>query len=108
MRVLHLIHNLETGGAQVVLKSLVEGQRGTEVGPVIAVWKRGGPLLDDLVAAGESVHLCAPDCSGSLLRTARWLCSVVDLHCPDVVHAHMPDSGFWGVMLAHEIGRAHV
>lgn len=104
MRVLHLIHNLEIGGAQVLLRTLLAGQRASDVDATVAAWRRGGPILDELAGNGESVHLCPPASSGSLWGTYRWLRSLLDEHGPDVLHAHMPDSSFWGSVLSRRCG----
>lgn len=108
MRVLHLIHNLEIGGAQVVLRNLIEGQLGTGVEPVIAAWKRGGPIRDELRAPPSSVEVVATATSGALLKTWRWLEGMVERHRPDVIHAHMPDSGFWAGALGHRKGLPYI
>lgn len=99
MRVLHLIHNLEVGGAQVLLESLLAAQATHEQVPLVAAWRRGGPLVEAVEALGVRVAVCPARESGSVPRTYRWLAGLVREHRPAVVHAHMPDSGFWARVL---------
>ncbi|MEQ8661722.1 MAG: glycosyltransferase [Gammaproteobacteria bacterium] len=100
MRVLHLIHNLEIGGAQVLLRQIAAGQQGSAVEPVVAAWRHAGPLVRELAEAGVTVHVCAPPVAGSPWRTARWLSGLVARYRPQVIHAHMPDSAFWAGLLS--------
>ncbi|MEQ8493826.1 MAG: glycosyltransferase, partial [Gammaproteobacteria bacterium] len=99
MRVLHLIHNLDIGGAQVLLRLLVAEQQGSAVEPVVAVWRHDGPLTRELMEAGVAVNVCPPPAAGSPWRTLGWLSGLVARHRPDIVHAHMPDSAFWAGVL---------
>ena len=99
MRVLHLIHNLEIGGAQVLLKNLIECQFGRSVEPVVAIWKRRGPILDELQATLPDLPV--HDLSGgNAVGTVRRLRAVAAAEAVDVVHAHMPDSAFYAGLLA--------
>ena len=98
MKVLHLIHNLEIGGAQVILKTLIAAQLAEGIEPVIAVWKRTGPLEDELELDASQIHIC-PNGTGAV-GTYRWLLRVLNEARPTIIHAHMPDSAFWAGVLS--------
>jgi len=102
MRVLHLIHNLEIGGAQVIVRNLVAAQNDTTLTPTIAAWKREGPIAAELAAAGVDVRIAPP--GASPLGVYRWLADLIRRERPDVLHAHMPDSAFWSGVATRRLG----
>src|SRR4051794_26733805 len=87
MRILHVIQEMRTGGAERVVASLVVGARGA--GHESAVASAGGPLLDGLPAERFDLRL---------VRGRPWvvpgnalaLRHAIRAWRPDVVHAHNP------------------
>jgi hypothetical protein len=66
--VLHLVHNLDIGGAQRAILDLATGLRGqSSWRPVVCAWRRGGRLEDAFARAGVSTAVL------SLPRRSLWL-----------------------------------
>jgi glycosyltransferase involved in cell wall biosynthesis len=97
LRILNIIHNLEIGGAQSHLLNLATEPNPAIERQAVVCWKRGGPLVARLQAAG--VDVTEPR-SQSLLAVWRSLVDAVERVRPHVLHAHMSDSSFWAARLA--------
>src|SRR6188508_3438519 len=106
IHVLHLLHGMGSGGAERSVYNLVRELNGETCVPVVCSWRRGGPLEAALRAAGiafETPPATAPAWL-TRLRTVGRLREIATRRRIDVVHAHMSDSAFWGVVLQQLIG----
>lgn len=88
----------------MILRHLAAGQAGGDVQPAVVAWKRGGPLVEEIRRDAPRVPVHTASSGTGLWGTFRWLRQVATRHRPDVVHAHMPDSSFWGGLLSVTLG----
>ncbi|WJG09744.1 glycosyltransferase [Aliiglaciecola sp. LCG003] len=104
LRILHLIHNLDREGAQVVLKNIVTSTESNRSNHVVCAWKRGGPIQDDLEKLGVKVFVASQIAKTTrkkaILSAIRQI--IISQHI-DVIHAHMSDSLFLAAMLTNPI-----
>ena len=105
LRVLHIIHNLEIGGAQSHLANLAAEPHVAIDRQAVISWKRGGPLA--AVLQDRGVPLTQPPKAG-LLAAWSHIREVAQALRPSLVHAHMPDSAFWAARLSHRYGMPFV
>jgi len=97
VRALHLISNLDVGGAQEVVRSLVPALQRAGAGMAVATL-RDGPLRKPLEEAGVPVTVIRgrsrslagdPRAVGELRRIYRDLAQIVDEHRSEVVQTHL-------------------
>ena len=110
MNVLHLIHNLEREGAQVVLLNIASGPHPAQDKHVVCAWKRGGPLKSTLEERGISVYVAHRPLSHaktakkihflSMLSTIQ---DIIRLESIQLIHAHMSDAAFIGAVLSKRV-----
>jgi len=106
LRVLMLLHDLDIGGAQVGVSTLARALGAYQCRPVVCAWRRGGAIEARLRASGVPVESPQIEPAGwRRLGVASRLRAVVEQHAIDVIHAHLSDSAFWGVMLQRLTGR---
>ena len=95
--VMHLLANLDRGGAQEVVRTLVQAQPATGWRPIVAAF-RDGPLRPEIEAAGVQVRLL-PGRAHSLASPVRALAELrslrnelrrlIDEEDVDVVQTHL-------------------
>jgi glycosyltransferase involved in cell wall biosynthesis len=105
IRVLCLLHGLGLGGAEHAVYNVVRELSRESCVPVVCTWRRSGPLEAPLRALGIATET-PPEAPRWLtrLRTAGRLRRIAKRHRIDVVHAHMSDSAFWGILLQQLAG----
>jgi glycosyltransferase involved in cell wall biosynthesis len=98
-RWLFLIRSLNYGGAERQLVVLVRAlhAQGEEVR--VAVFYRGGPLEQELVASGISVIALEKRGRWDMVRFFIRLVSVVKATQPEILHAYLVDSNLLAVMV---------
>ncbi len=102
LRVLHIVYDLEVAGVQTVVSLLVRHTERQRVVPVVCAWKGGGPIRDEIEAAGVETHVPAP--GTGLWSVYRLLKTLIATHRIDVIHGHMSDGAFWGGLLSRRTG----
>jgi glycosyltransferase involved in cell wall biosynthesis len=97
MNILHVITTLDVGGAEMHLKSQVQGQSAAGHQVRVAYLKGAGSLTDDFIEAGaESVHPVSPSAPWKLWKHLRWA---------HVVHSHLLKADVFTALLATLAGR---
>ena len=97
MNILHVITTLDVGGAEMHLKSQVQGQSAAGHQVRVAYLKGAGSLTDDFLAAGaESVHPVSPTAPWKLWKHLRWA---------HIVHSHLLKADVFTALLATAAGR---
>jgi len=91
LKILHIIHNVERAGAQVNLFNLVTAPADCSIEHCVFAWKREGDMGEAFLSNGVDLHI------GGGGHSAVWaaLKALLDRFQPDIVHAHMSDSGYW-------------
>ncbi len=97
LKVMHLILNLDVGGAQEVVRTLVEHLASAECQPVVCTFK-DGPLRQDIERAGIKVEvlpgrrysiMAFPLFVADMIRIWRSLARQVDRYDLDIVQTHL-------------------
>lgn len=97
MNILHVITTLDVGGAEMHLKSQVQGQSAAGHRVRVAYLKGAGSLTEDFLGAGaESVHAVSPASPWKLWGHLRWA---------HVVHSHLLKADVFTALLATAAGR---
>lgn len=97
MNILHVITTLDVGGAEMHLKSQVQGQSAAGHAVRVAYLKGAGSLTDDFMAAGaQSVHAVSPSAPWKLWKHLRWA---------HIVHSHLLKADMFTAVLATAAGR---
>ena len=97
MNVLHIIHNLEREGAQVVLHNLTSSEL-SQSSHFVCAWKYGGGLVADFEKVGIPVF--SPEKSYGLkniVSLIKFISEIVKSNKVDLIHAHMSDAAFLGM-----------
>lgn len=102
MQILHLIPDLETGGAQRLLTYAAGAMDRDRFRIVVAHWGKASALQAELERLGVSVLRL--DGAPSLLRLARSFGKEVRRLRPDVVHTHLFDADLIGILVARVLG----
>lgn len=109
--VVYVIGSLGRGGAELQLLMLMRGLSGTEFQPVLFVLEEGGPLHDDLVAAGIPVIGGRYDSRApklvkvaQLLRAFNRLFSLLRRSSAQVVHGFLPLANFFAAVAGRLAG----
>ena len=101
LRVLHLIHHLELGGAEVLLTGLLPRLDRTAFAVHAACVDRGGPLVDVLRGRGVPTHVIGRRGAADLGVVGRPARLLRDLRI-DLVNTHAFSAGFWGRLAARQ------
>lgn len=106
MRVLHVVNDADTGGAQTLIEALMLAS-GAEHSVHLLVLLGEGGLSTRLEAAAESVtYVRMSRRSITPLRAMRTLIEVVREHGIDIVHSHLHQSDLVNILTPH--GRPRV
>jgi glycosyltransferase involved in cell wall biosynthesis len=103
MRVLHLIPDLDLGGAQRILASVATVMDRDRFDLQVAHWGQPSPLHATLERLGVPV-MRLDGGRGSLTRLARSFGHEVRRVRPDIVHTHLFDADLVGVLTARALG----
>ena len=101
MIVLHLLQASDPGGAQTVVRSLVEGLKPRGIRSVVAL-PGGGPMMRALDAAGADVVALPLDRLSA--RTLREVAHLAMVSGADVLHGHGKSSGLYARLAARRLG----
>lgn len=107
IRVLHLIHTLERGGAEQILVSWFKSGGSEQFQYDVCCLFRGGPHVPTVTEAGVPVHVAGMknplDLMG-LRRAAR----IIKQVRPDIIHTQLRYADLVGPLLARMTGCKHV
>lgn len=102
LRVLRVINNLDTGGAQRLLVQWAKHHDRARFTTVVAAF-RGGPLADELAAAGVPVHFVPRRGKYDVSLIGR-LAQLMRDERIDLVHAQLFAAKFWARLAARRAG----
>ncbi len=104
VEVCYLLPNLESGGTERHLLSLVRRIDRARFSPRVVTLFGGGPIRDDIEAAGVPVHTLSPG-GGGVWRTFRELLRMLrSLPPPDILHAYLQTGDIYGAAAAKTLG----
>jgi len=108
-KILHIIDNLNFGGAQKLLALLVKWSPRDRYETIICALQPGSELVEEIEAAGSRV-VCFDRVRPSILHPHRFLLYIYQnlrdiaqlcrLECISIVHCHLSDAEFVGVPAA--------
>lgn len=102
IRVLELIHTLETGGAQKVIVNLICGIDKERFDITTACMQKKGPVFDEIKTLGTKVfHV--PKKSRCDIQIISRLQKFIEDGKFDIVHTHNFSAGLWGRLAASRI-----
>ena len=107
IRVLHLIHTLERGGAEQILVSWFKSGGSEQFAYEVCCLFRGGPHEATITKAGIPVHIAGmrnPLDLAGLRRAAR----IIKQAQPDIIHTQLRYADLVGPLLARWTGCRHV
>lgn len=107
-RVLHVIHNLEREGAQIVVRNLVSHFDASRVRPLVCAWRRGGAVASELQGLGVPVFIPPALVRNGRLAVPLYIARLIARHDVGIVHAHMSDSAVWTMAAGALTGRPFV
>jgi glycosyltransferase involved in cell wall biosynthesis len=85
-RVLHVVHSLQCGGAEVLVRDLI-AQRGQDTHFEVLSLSGDGPLAADIEALGGIVH-CYKRTPGFDRGCCKAIAQIVKRNAIDIIHAH--------------------
>jgi L-malate glycosyltransferase len=107
--VLHLIHSLAVGGAECLTLDISVGLKQTgRYHPVVCAWRRGGPVEQRLARAEIDTHIpplrrrsvwLLPLLLFDVVMMVRTITRLVRDHQVRIIHAHLNDSAFLGLLV---------
>ncbi len=103
MRILHLIPDLDLGGAQRMLTSVITTMDRDRYRVHVVHWGKASRLQSDLERLGVGVIRLEP-CGPSLWRLAQSFGRQVRRLRPDIVHTHLFDADLIGTLTARMLG----
>lgn len=95
IRVLELIHTLETGGAQKVIVNLIRGIDKERFDVSTACMQKKGPVYDEIITLGAKAFHVPKTCRLDIQIVSR-LQRFIENGQFDVVHTHNFSAGLWG------------
>lgn len=98
-RILHVIDNSVSGGAQSQLESIFQGLRG-QYSLSVAVLGRSGPYTEIYRALGVTVHLIKSGGNRRDLISFPRLLKLIRSERPDLIHAHLFKSMIFAALAA--------
>ena len=95
IKVLHLIHTLEIGGAQMVILNLFKGIDKSHFELLAACMQKKGAIYDEIKSIGGKVHQFPKKrkTDFSIIPRLRDYLEEEDI---DILHTHNFSAGFWG------------
>ena len=99
IKVLHIVYSLQLGGAERVVTNYALHHTREVYEPVVVALTQGGPLEEDLRAAGVRVYILGKRL-GFDPRVILKLAKIMREERAQVVHVHTPLSNNWGVPAA--------
>lgn len=99
IRVLHLIHHLDIGGAEMALADLLTRFDRTAYCAVAVCMKRGGVLKEPMERQGIPVHVIGKRWGIDAVAVYR-LAQILRRRGIDILHTHDFSSTFWGRLAA--------
>ncbi|QGF23402.1 glycosyltransferase [Raineyella fluvialis] len=101
MKILHVVNNLETGGAQTLIEALTQEQQSLGVETHVVVLLSRGTLSDRIEAVARSVvYLEIHGVSDALIVGARRLKKAIRRIAPDIVHSHLLQADLLSILAA--------
>jgi glycosyltransferase involved in cell wall biosynthesis len=95
IKVLHLIHTFEIGGAQMVVLNLFKGIDKSRFELIAACMHRKGPIFDEIKSIGGKVHQFPKKKRTDFSIIPRLREYIVEEQI-DILHTHNFSAGFWG------------
>lgn len=103
LKLMHLIHSLEMGGAQRVIANLVKHHDRSKYTPVVGSLRRAGALEGSMREAGADVVYFDKQSAWDIGCALR-LRSYIREHRIDLVNAHNFSASFWGRIACAGLG----
>ena len=99
IKVLHIVYSLQIGGAERVVTNYALHHTREIYEPVVVALTEGGPLEEDLRAAGVRVYILGKRL-GFDPRVILKLARIMQKEKSQIVHVHTPLANNWGVPAA--------
>lgn len=99
IKVLHIVYSLQLGGAERVVTNYALYHNRQVYEPVVVALTQGGPLEDDLNAAGVTTYILGKRL-GFDPRVILKLARIMRDEGIEIVHVHTPLANNWGVPAA--------
>jgi sugar transferase (PEP-CTERM/EpsH1 system associated) len=104
IRVMHVIHSLDVGGAEQVVANYARHLDRTRFSSSVCALRSGGPLFDQLREEGVPVFLIGKR-AGADPRALWRLVRLLRREKIEIVHTHNPTAHLWGLAAARLAGR---
>ena len=104
IRVLQLIHTLETGGAQKVIVNLIRGIDKDNFDVSTACMQKKGPIFDEIKSLGSKVAQVKKTSRFDIQIISR-LRKFLEEGKYDILHTHNFSAGLWGRLAAFSMGK---
>lgn len=99
MKILEIISDLNTGGAETLLKELCLGLKDRNFNVTVVVFSNKGKLFNEYLACGIEVIDLNVRYANSLIKILKTIKIILKLK-PDVVHTHLNVSDRYGILAA--------
>ena len=102
IRVLHLIHTLEIGGAQKVIVNLIRGMDKSRFDLSTVCLRKKGPIYEEIKSMGGKVCQIPKKGKFDLSIVSRLKKHIQEEEC-HILHTHNFSAGLWGRLAAMEL-----